>query len=156
GAVVTPLLVLSMVGPHGEGWRKLFMLVGAAGSIWVVMWLMGTRGSRADEMSKRAGEHSLPMAEEPFSGLFAMRTFWITLVVGVAVNISWHFYRVWLPRHSVVDLRFSDRQLQYIIIAFYLTADLGSIAIGFLTRKLISNNRPIERARKIVFFLAAL
>src|SRR3954462_8009505 len=44
GAVVTPLLVLGMVGPHGEGWRRLFLLVGAAGSIWVVLWLMGTRG----------------------------------------------------------------------------------------------------------------
>src|SRR5439155_27307544 len=51
GAVLTPLLVLAMVGPHGEGWRKLFMVVGASGSVWVVLWFIGTRGSRATEMA---------------------------------------------------------------------------------------------------------
>ena len=91
-----------------------------------------------------------------FRDLFALRTFWITVAVGTAVNISWHFYRVWLPRHLVVDLRFTDQQLQYLLIAFYLTADAGSIAIGFLTRQLISVQRSVERARQVALLLAAL
>jgi len=56
----------------------------------------------------------------------------------------------------VVDLRFTDQQLQYLLIAFYLTADVGSIAIGFVARKMVSPNRPVERARKIVLLMAAL
>jgi len=27
GAVLTPILVIAMVGPHGEGWRRLFAIV---------------------------------------------------------------------------------------------------------------------------------
>ncbi len=154
GAVLTPLLVLVMVNERGEGWRALFMVVGAAGSIWVVMWLMGTRGERAEEMSLRAQEKV--SATIPFLDVFRMRAFWITMAIGVTVNMSWHFYRVWLPRHLVVDLKFTDTELQYLLIAFYLTADIGSIIIGYLARKFASGGRSVERSRKIVCLGAAL
>src|SRR4030095_13358340 len=95
-------------------------------------------------------------ASVPFRRVFSMRTFWITLAVGVAVNMSWHFYRVWLPRHLVVDLKFSDRELQYLLIAFYLTADIGSIVSGWIARKLVTERRSVERARKIVVVSAGL
>ncbi len=155
GAVLTPIAVLTMVGPHGEGWRRLFLIVGAAGSVWVVLWLLGTRGERAEEMSHRPEEETAAAPIIPFRQIFTLRTFWITLAVGTAVNMSWHFYRVWLPRHLVVDLKFTDQQLQYLLIAFYLTADLGSIAIGLLARRLVTPERSIERARKIVVLVAA-
>ena len=156
GAVLTPVLVLMVVGPNGEGWRKLFMGVGAVGSVWVLMWLLGTRGERAEEMSLRVQEQAAESVSIPFLEIFRLRKFWITCAIGVAVNISWHFYRVWLPRHLVVDLKFSDQQLQYLLIGFYLCADVGSILIGFVTRKLTTPARSIERARKIVVLLAAL
>lgn len=152
GAVLTPVLVLLFVGPHGEGWRRLFVLVGAAGSIWVLIWLWTTRGERAAEMSRA---EQMAVAPMPFRQVFLLRTFWITLAVGTAVNMAWHLYRVWLPRHLVVDLHFTDQQLQYLLIAFYLTADLGSIVLGWLARKWVSPSRPIERVRKWVLLLAA-
>jgi len=74
GAVLTPILVIAMVGPHGEGWRRLFAIVGAAGTIWVVMWLLGTRGARGAEMSLRTQELAEPAAV-PFRSLFLLRTF---------------------------------------------------------------------------------
>ena len=156
GAVLTPILVLTLVGPHGEGWRRLFMIVGAAGSIWIVMWLLGTRGQRAVEMSHAAQTETQTAAPVPFRAVFLMRAFWITLAVGVAVNMAWHFYRVWLPRHLVVDLKFTDQQLQYLLIGFYLTADVGSIAIGFLVKRLVRGGRSVERARKITLMIAAV
>jgi ACS family hexuronate transporter-like MFS transporter len=55
GAVLTPALVLMMVNRDtGEGWRSLFKIVGAIGSLWVVFWLLGTRGERAEEMTPTA------------------------------------------------------------------------------------------------------
>ena len=85
-----------------------------------------------------------------------MRTFWITLGVGFTANFTWALYRVWLPRHLVVDLKFTDKQLQWLLIAFYLTADFGSIAIGFLSRRLVARGHSVERSRKIVVLLSAL
>jgi ACS family hexuronate transporter-like MFS transporter len=78
------------------------------------------------------------------------------MVVGIAVNMTWHLYRVWLPRVFVEDLKFSDTQLQYLNMAYFLTADLGSIAFGYLAKKLVTADRPVERVRKIVVLLAAV
>src|SRR6185295_18443081 len=122
---------------------------------WVIMWLLGTGGARAEEMSAQTQKESVAPAI-PFRDIFLLRTFWITCAVGVTVNMSWHFYRVWLPRHLVVDLRFTDQQLQYLLIAFYLAADVGSITIGWIARKLARAGRSVERSRKIVIMIAAL
>ena len=155
GAVFTPLLVIGMVAPDGHGWRVLFKVVGFAGLLVVVGWLWATRGARATEMSRPAAP--TPAAPTvPFCAVFSMRTFWITMGVGVTANFTWALYRVWLPRHLVVDLRFTDKQLQYLLIAFYLTADLGGIAIGLLSRRLVGLGFSVERARKIVVVLSAL
>jgi len=53
-------------------------------------------------------------------------------------------------------LKFDGQQIQYLLMAYYLVADLGSITFGFLTRKVIMSGRPVERARKIIVFAAAL
>jgi len=154
GAVLTPGLVLFMVDKDtGDGWRSLFRIVGGLGSLWVVFWLWSTRGHRAKEMAPARPQETAPL---PFLSVFARRTFWITMAVGIAVNLAWHLYRVWLPRHLVVDLKFTDKELQYLLMAYYLVADLGSIAFGYLTRKLVSPGRPVERARKLVLVVASL
>jgi ACS family hexuronate transporter-like MFS transporter len=157
GAVLTPVLVLLMVSREtGEGWRSLFKVVGALGSLWVVFWLLSTRGKRAEEMSLRTQQATVTTPPVPFLKVFALRTFWITMAVGIAVNLAWHLYRVWLPRHLVVDLKFTDNQLQYLLMAYYLVADLGSIVFGYFARKAISASRPVERARKLVVVTAAI
>lgn len=154
GAVLTPVLVLLMVHKDtGEGWRSLFRIVGALGSFWVVFWLFGTRGDRAAEMTP---VRSIQSDKTPFFAVFELRTFWITMAVGISVNMAWHLYRVWLPRHLDKDLHFDGRQIQYLLMAYYLVADLGSIAFGYLTKRIIAAGKPVERARRLVVVLAAI
>jgi ACS family hexuronate transporter-like MFS transporter len=154
GAVLTPILVLLTVNQvTGEGWRSVFRVVGALGSLWVVFWLWSTRGHRGREMAPRPEDRA---AGVPFYAVFRLRTFWITMAVGIAVNMAWHLYRVWLPRTLIEDLKFSDEQLQYLLMAYFLTADLGSILFGYIARKVVGPGRPVERARKLVVLLAAL
>ncbi len=153
GAVLTPILVLLMVDKDtGEGWRSLFKIVGALGSLWVVFWLLNTRGERAAEMAPTV----TAAAPVPFTAVFKLRTFWITMAVGISVNMAWHLYRVWLPRHLEKDLKFDGHQIQYLLMAYYLVADVGSITFGYLTRKVILAGRPVERARKMIVLIAAV
>lgn len=156
GAVVTPLLVLALVKPSGEGWRHMFMIVGAVGLVWVAAWQWVTRGARAREIALPPIKTTERAVAVPFVSVFSQRKFWIVMALGVAVNMSWHFYRVWLPRHLVIDLKFTDQQLQYLLIAFYLTADVGSIGIGFLARKLVSATCSVEQARKKILLFSSL
>ena len=154
GAVLMPALVLFVVNKEtGEGWRSLFKIVGAAGSLWVVFWLWTTRGERAEEMTPTRVAAAPPV---PFVSVFKLRTFWITMAVGVAVNMAWHLYRVWLPLHLVEDLKFTVNDQQYLLMAYYLVADLGSVVFGYFAKKVITPDRPIERARKLVVIIASL
>ncbi|HVU51184.1 MAG TPA: MFS transporter [Polyangia bacterium] len=158
GAVFTPLLVIAMVGPGGSGWRAVFKAVGVAGLLVLGLWLWSTRGSRAMEMAlppREEGAGAARVPGVPFWAVLRMRRFWITMGVGFSANFTWHLYRVWLPRHLVVDLRFDDRQLQWLLIAFYRTAALGSVVIGYLSRRLVGPGRSVDRARKIVVVVSA-
>jgi ACS family hexuronate transporter-like MFS transporter len=159
GAVLTPLIVLVLVGPDGENWRLVFQLIGAAGLVWVVLWL-GCLSHQQTEVFARlpveGSDSEFSSPAEPIQRLFLLRTFWITLLVGVAVNLGWHFYRIWLPRFLTVDLKFSQRRIQWVLAGFFLAADLGSMAAGYLTRRLSRAGFSVERSRKIVLLGTAL
>src|SRR4029453_18435158 len=50
GAAVTPILAALMIGPGGEHWRRIFIVVGAFGGVWLLLWLIFIRGERAREI----------------------------------------------------------------------------------------------------------
>ncbi|HXX94716.1 MAG TPA: MFS transporter [Planctomycetota bacterium] len=156
GAILTPLLVRRMVDESGHGWRTLFMVVGAAGSLWILLWLSGTRDERARHLA-RPPEEDRVQPSIPFWRVLGLRRFWITFAIGMAVNVAWHFYRVWLPRHLDVDLHFDPHtRMQDVLMVFYTLADLGSIATGFAARRFARISPSIERSRKVVLLGAAL
>src|SRR4051794_11682570 len=99
GAIVTPLLVLGMVGPGGAGWQTVFLVVGGGGAVWAALWLGLVRGERAAAVDRRPGGSDpadAPGLGETIRTVFTGRAIWIALAVGITVNIFWHFCRVWL------------------------------------------------------------
>jgi len=160
GAVLTPLLALAIIGPDGENWRLLFLIVGAMGLFWAVLWLWLIRGERATEIEQPSADAAREEeeAEGPmsFAQVMCLRTFWITLAVSLAVNFCWHFYRTWLPRFLDVDLKLSQGQIQWVLAGFFVAADIGSLASGYLARWLTYRGFSVERSRKMVLLGAAL
>jgi ACS family hexuronate transporter-like MFS transporter len=158
GAVLTPLLVLMLVGEDGRNWRLLFQFVGALGLVWVVLWFVFVRGPRAEALATPAVDAADDQQDKPaqtFAQVLLSRAFWVTMAVGIAVNICWHFYRVWLPRFLDVDLHLSQRQVQLVLAGFFVAADLGSLGSGYLTRRLVDAGSSVEWSRKIVLLAAA-
>jgi ACS family hexuronate transporter-like MFS transporter len=163
GAALLPLLVAGLVGPDGEHWRSVFLVVGAAGGLWAVLWFWSLRGERGAKINRPAlPDESEAVAQDrhepalPFRHVFTLRTFWLALVASITVNICWHFYRTWLPRLLERDQGFEPRQLQFILASFYLAADLGSLGAGYATRRLIHGGLSVERARKVVMIGTSL
>jgi ACS family hexuronate transporter-like MFS transporter len=159
GAVLTPLLALAIVGPNGENWRLLFMLVGAMGLVWAVLWLWIVRGEKAQAISQPSAvaARSEESESDPvtFAQVMCLRTFWIALAVSLTVNFCWHFYRTWLPRFLDVDLKLSSGQIQWVQAGFFVAADLGSLAAGYLARRLTYAGFSVERSRQLVLLGAA-
>ncbi len=159
GALAMPFLVLLIVDTAtGDGWRTVFVAVGVLGFVWVGAWLGLTRGARAaalDGPPMRDGD--APDGPGPtLAAVFGLRTFWVALVTLVCVNITWHFYNQWFPRFLTEDVRVSGRAEQWVIAGFYVSADLGSLAFGRLSRTLARAGYTVERSRQLVMAIIAL
>ncbi|MDB5307030.1 MAG: D-galactonate transporter [Gemmataceae bacterium] len=165
GAVATPFLVLLFVNTEtGYGWRALFVVVGAVGAAWVVLWALCTGGDRGREIDALptvdADEWDSPSPDEvdsreelprtPFLSVFGRPLFWICLATGVCVNLCWHFYNQWFPRYLTEDLRVSARDEQLVLAGFFIAADLGSMVSGWTTRALARSGFSVERSRQLV------
>jgi ACS family hexuronate transporter-like MFS transporter len=179
GAAITPLLVLCLLRPFDErdqglveyirslappalqfciggfDWRFIFQLVGGIGLLWAVLWFWVVRGQRAAEVNRLPVSAANPRAGSSFTSfwsVFTLRKFWIALTVSTTVNLSWHFYRVWLPLILQEDLHYSPHEMLFVFAAFFVAADLGSMAAGYVTRRIANAGVAVERARQIVMF----
>jgi ACS family hexuronate transporter-like MFS transporter len=112
-----------------------------------------TRGRRAEVIDGQPPpDPGVPDAgpPPPFGVVLVMRTFWVCFLLGIGINLCWHLYTSWLPRYLTEDLRVSGADEQLILMGFFVAADLGSMASGWTTRKLIRAGFTVERSRKVV------
>ena len=158
GAIATPLLVLLFVDTStGEGWRTVFISVGAVGVLWAILWMAQTRGERGRIIDAPPtidpGYETEPARS--FAHVLGLFPFWICLGTGICVNLCWHFYNQWFPRYLTEDIRLTGRSEQWVLAGFYVAADLGSLFSGWLIRKRIRGGRTVETSRKqTMLFLA--
>jgi len=112
----------------------------AVGIVLVAWWLM-----RAT-----AGDTYLPR------GLFFRRYVALAFTV-VAINVTWHFLRAWLPlflqtpRHG-----YTETDASWFILWYYVATDVGSLMAGFLVLLLARNWLGVHASRLVVYALFAL
>ena len=153
GAAITPILAWAMIGPSGENWQKLFVVVGAAGGLWALLWVIFIRGERALEIEHQKVSSDVSAVPEPglpFRRVLVSRLFWITMMVSLTVNVCWHFFRAWLPRILRKDLHYSEGEMLWMLAAFFVAADLGSMLAGYCTSRLTQAGFTVARSRKLV------
>lgn len=153
GAAVTPILAWAMIRPDGSNWRSIFIVVGAVGAVWALLWFGFLRGERARDIERDDAFPPEPHGPAPdisFWQVFSLRTFWITLMVAISVNGCWHFFRAWLPRILKKDLHYDQSEMLWMLAGFFIAADVGSLLAGWCTRRLTHRGFSVERSRKIV------
>ena len=157
GAAATPILAMFLIGANGENWRSIFLWIGGAGIIWAVVWFWVVRGPRAEVISN-AKVHS-PLeprkTEVPFLRVMAMKRFWIVFLYGAAINLTWHFYRLWFSPMFTDERHATSADVQWYLMSFYIAADIGSMVSGWITRKLTTAHRSVVQARRMVMFGSA-
>ncbi len=153
GAIVTPLIMATMLTPEVGSWRLPFQIVGAVGLVWVVLWLAAIRESdltAPPPADVGAADH------EPATSLsIVVRKFVVLIVVVVAINICWHLFRVWLPLFLQKGRGYSETFALRFTSAFYVATDVGCIAAGAASVAL-QRRFTAARARWLVFAACAL
>jgi ACS family hexuronate transporter-like MFS transporter len=160
GAVVAPLVVPPLAALYG--WPAAFLVTGAIGLLWLLLWLpmygapeTHPRVSPA-ELAFIRSDPPEEVAQVPWVRLLPHRQTWAFALGKLLTDPVWWFYLYWIPkflneRHGITLLQMGPP-----LVAIYLIADVGSIAGGWLSSRLIKAGWSINAARKTTMLLCAL
>ena len=147
GAILTPLLVPWIALQWG--WQWAFVVTGALGLLWLVLWIPLYRNPPATGAS-------VTDARVPWVSLFGHRQTWAFIVGKLMADPVWWFYLYWLPKFLDAKYGVKLAQVAAPIIAVYLIADVGSVGGGWLSSALIKRGWSVNRARKATMLAMAL
>lgn len=159
GALVTPLLA-PWITVHW-GWRWAFLLIGAVGFLWLVVWLWIYR--TPEEHPRCSPSELCYIRSDPIEvlgkiswlKLAGYRETWAFALGKFLIDPIWWFYLFWIPdflqrRHGLALL-----QLGLPVVVIYLMADGGSVAGGWISSALIQHGKTVNFARKIAMLICA-
>jgi ACS family hexuronate transporter-like MFS transporter len=145
GAIVTPLVVPVIV--LTLGWRAAFVLTGSLSLLWLVAWILIYR---APQTSADTGP------KIPWSVVLRKKETWAYAAAKFLIDPVWWMFLFWLPdffakRHGL-DLKSFGPPL----VAIYLVSDLGNVAGGYASSRLIKAGISPNAARKGTMLVCAL
>lgn len=159
GAIVTPVVVLVILqwadaaaggeGPSPDSWKYPFIIIGWLGVVWVLLWF-ATVPSRLLVFPESPGLVARPASEPAtvtFWEILTDRRFACLLILVVCINVTWHTYRIWLPKYLLTHRGYSEAAMTGVVTWYYLAADIGSWTIGLLTLGLARRGYPLHRVR---------
>lgn len=176
GAIVTPIVVglfapaasVPVAAPTWDGaaaaladpqvgwWRLPYVVIGALGVTWIVPWLLMTRGI---DLARPPAASDRSAARDPAPGagtvlLFARRSLALIVTV-IVINMTWQYFRVWLPKMLEQFHGYSAGQVRWFIVAYYLSTDLGCVSAGAAVKWLHARRWNLHRARLLVYTACA-
>ena len=148
GSILIPLIVYFTVDPATVGsWRGPFLVVGACGALWAVVWAVSLRPGDLTGPARAAA----PEPERPrLSGWMLARRFCALVILVTLINATWHFFRVWLSP-LLARMGYEERERNLFISAYYVAASAGSLSAGFLTLLLSRRGVSVHVSRLAVF-----
>ncbi len=167
GAIVAPLTVPFIA--VAWGWEWAFIITGAIGFIWLVLWqLYYTAPRESKKLSKEefdyihsdkedeAIENSGKDEKVRWIKLLGYRQTWAFALGKFLTDPVWWFYLFWLPDFLQSEYRLTMLQMAVPVAVVYLISTIGSVGGGYLPMFLINKNMPAFKARKTAMFIFSL
>ena len=160
GAIVTPLVIPAVT--LAWGWQGAFIVTGAAGLIWLPIWLLVYRLPREQkrvspaELAYIESDPADPVEKVAWLTLLGKRETWAYALGKFLIDPIWWMFLFWLPdflgkRHGLDLTSFGPP-----LVAIYLMSDIGSVAGGWLSSRLMKLGWTINRSRKTTMLICAL
>ena len=160
GALITPPLVIWITGAWG--WRATFLVTGALGFFWLLLWYpiynipqLHPRVSPA-ERDYILSDPPDPAAKVPWLTLLGHRQTW-AFCTGMFLSAPvWWFYLYWIPDFFAERYGLNLKELGWPLIIIYQMTVVGSIGGGWISGALLKSGRSLNFARKTAFLIFAL
>jgi ACS family hexuronate transporter-like MFS transporter len=160
GAIVTPLIVPAIT--LSLGWRAAFVITGSFTIVWLFVWLALYRSPR---QHRRLGHAELALIESdppdppvaiPWLSLLKVRETWAYAIGKFLIDPIWWMYLFWLPDFLVKRHHLDLKTFGPPLVAIYVVSDLGSVAGGWMSSRLLRAGCSLNAARKWTMLLCAV
>jgi MFS transporter, ACS family, hexuronate transporter len=155
GAIVTPMIILTMLTDEPGSWRPPFVLIGCLGFCWGIPWLLLVRSADVDRRVTAQQMLDTPKNEPQQTNADVWRMFAVLVIIVICINLTWQYFRVWLPKYLEEEREYTKVQVNWFTSAYYISTDVGCIVVGILVKWLTSRNWDVHRARLITFTACA-
>jgi ACS family hexuronate transporter-like MFS transporter len=138
------------------------------GLLWILPWMWLVAGVRLDAPhDAKAGGPALRLSHvadttdrdlspaKADRGLLVRRFVSLVAVV-VAINLTWHFFRVWLPKMLEEYHGYTATSVRFFTAAYYIATDVGCISVGIAVKLLTARKMAVHSARLLTFLACAL
>lgn len=136
-------------------WQEAFLITGALGFLWLIVWLFVYRPPSVAEADREPVANSLT-TKFPWAQILHSRSTWAFTAAKFLTDPVFLFYIFWLPSYLQQKRGFSLAMIGYFAWIPFLAADIGSIAGGWLSGYWIKHGWSLSSARKGAMAVCAL
>ncbi|WP_307089862.1 MFS transporter [Sphingomonas faeni] len=160
GAIITPLVVPAIT--LAFGWRMAFIVTGAASLVWLVAWIALYRRpseSRKVSAAELAYIESDPADAGPQIGwlkLLSYRETWAYALGRFLIDPIWWLFLFWTPDFLGKTYHLDLKNFGPPLVAIYLISDIGSVAGGWASSRLMKHGMSANKARKLTMLTCAI
>jgi ACS family hexuronate transporter-like MFS transporter len=158
GALLAPPLVVTLILHHG--WPSAFVVTGALGFGWLILWLLLYRSpdrhpwmSPAELAHVRSGQEEMRVADHPgghgvWRVVLGQKNFWALAMARFMSEPAWQFFTYWIPLYFATERHLDLKRIGYFASVPFLAADLGCLFGGVLSPFFVRLGCSVMTARK--------
>jgi ACS family hexuronate transporter-like MFS transporter len=143
GALVAPILV-TLITVYFS-WRVAFVATGTLGGLWVIVWLLYTRGSSAQLKGNPVALHDVLPA---ILHILRLPGFWMLAVAGITINSVNYYLADWIPLYLKTTRGFSFAAGNILSIIVYAGISCGNILVGLFVRSAVAKGLSVSAAKR--------
>jgi len=162
GVILTAPTLWLFMQALGLGWRETFIYSGAFGVVLLGLWLWlysnPRESGKVSEGELKWIEHDPPEKIEKigWSRIVRKREAWAFASAKFLTDPVWFLMLFWLPKYFSTTYDVDLKVVLLPMILMYLLSDVGSIAGGWFSSRLIQQGRTPNFARKVTMIIAGL
>ena len=162
GVILTAPTLWLFMQAFGFGWRETFIYSGLFGVVLLGLWLWlysnPRESGKVSEGELKWIEHDPPEKIEKigWSRIVRKRAAWAFATAMFVTDPVWFLMLFWLPKYFSTTYDVDLKVVLLPMIIMYLLSDVGSIAGGWFSSRLIQRGRTPNFARKVTMIIAGL
>ncbi|MBI1358097.1 MAG: MFS transporter [Acidobacteria bacterium] len=155
GAMLAPPLVVFVSKLYG--WRGAFVVTGALGLVWVVLFQWFRRSHPQMALEDRGGP-ARTVADDRLGWrrLIRYRKTWAIFVCRFLADPIWYFYVFWIPEFLARERGLDLTAIGAVAWIPFLVADVSNFTTGYLALRLERAGWGVNRTRKALMLLGAV